>query len=267
VPDLPIVIPDTAAVPKDYTLSGTQELALKTVRALIDGSGAGSAFLPTLQLLDPNGHVMWEGATSSTVAAGASADVSWFPGLGATGSSTPGTSHGATAFVWGVFGAQTIPTGGAGANITWAHFQTNDTTIFGTDTAAGASPPFHNTTGDSYLYFTGTGSYVSAAGVQLAAGAYAQSMVIDNPGGQWVLEFPGTPFAAYEALATNTDVFGVAANQQPVSRRLFYVDGTTGNGVIRLHVTQTSGANKGVISVSAGMVYGDGGTGNLTSIY
>lgn len=85
MPDLPIVIPDTAVAPKDYTLSGTQELALKTVRALIDGSGAASAFLPTLQLLDPNGHVMWEGATSETVAAGGSADVSWFPGLGGTG--------------------------------------------------------------------------------------------------------------------------------------------------------------------------------------
>jgi hypothetical protein len=79
MPDGAIVIPDTAAAPKDYTLSGAQEIALKSVRALIDGTGAGSAFLPTLQLLDPNGHVMWEGAAQSTVAAGGSADVSWFP--------------------------------------------------------------------------------------------------------------------------------------------------------------------------------------------
>lgn len=93
MPDLPIVIPDTAVAPKDYTLSGTQELALKTVRALIDGSGAATAFLPTLQLLDPNGHVMWEGATTSTVAAGGSADVSWFPGLGGSGSGTASTTN------------------------------------------------------------------------------------------------------------------------------------------------------------------------------
>src|SRR6478736_1848166 len=86
MPDIPIVLPDTAAAPKDYTLSGSQNLLLKTVRALIDGSGAGTAFLPTLQMLDQNGHVMWEGPTSSTVAAGASADVSWFRGLGSAGS-------------------------------------------------------------------------------------------------------------------------------------------------------------------------------------
>lgn len=84
--DLPIVIPDTAVAPKDYTLTGGQELQLKSVRALIDGTGAATSFRPTLQLLDPNGHVMWEGASFDAVAAGGSADVSWFPGVTAASS-------------------------------------------------------------------------------------------------------------------------------------------------------------------------------------
>ena len=128
MPDLPIVIPDTAAAPKDYTLSGTQELALKTVRALIDGSGAASAFLPTLQLLDPNGHVMWEGATSDTVAAGGSADVSWFPGLGG------GLGSGTTNAEWVTVSRTTSQTMLAGANDTviWtaATLQSSDSTLF-----------------------------------------------------------------------------------------------------------------------------------------
>jgi hypothetical protein len=128
MPDLPIVIPDTAVAPKDYTLSGTQELALKTVRALIDGSGAASAFLPTLQLLDPNGHVMWEGATSEVVAAGASADVSWFPGLGGVGSSS-----GAAWF----FATRVTNQGIAPANqnrIAWTKVRTSDPTVFSVTT-------------------------------------------------------------------------------------------------------------------------------------
>jgi hypothetical protein len=79
MPDQSYVLPNIEAVPKDYTLSGAQGIVLKCVRAVVDGTGAGSAFLPTLQLLDPNGNVMWEGVPFTTVAAGGSADVTWFP--------------------------------------------------------------------------------------------------------------------------------------------------------------------------------------------
>lgn len=124
MPDLPIVLPDTAVAPKDYTLAGTQELALKTVRALIDGSGAATAFLPTLQLLDPNGHVMWEGATPEVVAAGGSADVSWFPGLGGTG--------GGTGVEW-FFASRVTNQNILSAHhdrISWTHHVTSDSTVF-----------------------------------------------------------------------------------------------------------------------------------------
>jgi hypothetical protein len=125
MPDGAIVIPDTAAAPKDYTLSGAQEIALKSVRALIDGTGAGSAFLPTLQLLDPNGHVMWEGAAQSTVAAGGSADVSWFPVGAQLGGGTATTIP--TGFAQ-FFGAQNV---GVGAhNVQFGTFKTNDGTVF-----------------------------------------------------------------------------------------------------------------------------------------
>lgn len=79
MPDESFVVPNVSAVPKDYMLSGAQEIVLKSVRAVVDGSAAASAFYPTLQLLDPNGNVMWEGVPITTVAAGGSADVSWFP--------------------------------------------------------------------------------------------------------------------------------------------------------------------------------------------
>jgi hypothetical protein len=82
VPDVALVNTTVTAEPKDYTLTGQQQVLLKAVRATINGSAAATAFVPTLQLLAPDGTVMWESATAASVAAGGSADVSWFPGLG-----------------------------------------------------------------------------------------------------------------------------------------------------------------------------------------
>jgi hypothetical protein len=90
--DASIVSTANVAAPEGYTLQGTNELLLKAVRATIDGSGTATAYLPALQLLDPNGNVMWT-AVGSTVAAGASADVSWFPDVGGGGSTNITVLH------------------------------------------------------------------------------------------------------------------------------------------------------------------------------
>lgn len=80
--DVAIVSRATVAAPKDYTLAAGEELALKAVRASVDGSGAGGSFLPALQLVAPDGTVMWTACDPANVfAAGASADVTWFPGV------------------------------------------------------------------------------------------------------------------------------------------------------------------------------------------
>ena len=70
------------AAPKDYTIAASQELLVKAVRAVLDGTNAGGPYLPAVQLLAPSGAVMWAAVPPQPVAAGASADVSWFPGGG-----------------------------------------------------------------------------------------------------------------------------------------------------------------------------------------
>lgn len=77
--DRAIVDTSTETAPKDYQLTGAQQLLVKAVRAEIDGSGAAGSYVPTLQQLAPDGQVMWEAPQDTTLAAGASADVSWFP--------------------------------------------------------------------------------------------------------------------------------------------------------------------------------------------
>lgn len=91
MPDIAIVNSTVAGAPKDYVLTGTQELLLKAVEATIDGSSSSAPFQVVLQMIAPNGTVMWSSPTSS-VAAGESVVVSWFPDVGDDGGSSGGSS-------------------------------------------------------------------------------------------------------------------------------------------------------------------------------
>lgn len=85
------------ATPAGYQIPAAQTIRVKSVRAVVDGSAAAAAFLPTLQLVAPSGQVVWESATDTTVAAAGSADVSWFPRLKRSAASIfPNSSYGNT---------------------------------------------------------------------------------------------------------------------------------------------------------------------------
>ena len=84
----------TTAVPDDYKIPGAQELLPRSVRAHMDGSSTTSAWFPCLQVLDPAGNVLVDCVSQLSVAAGVSADVSWFPGLKQC--PTPSQTTGAT---------------------------------------------------------------------------------------------------------------------------------------------------------------------------
>jgi hypothetical protein len=76
--DVVLSIPDVVAVPQDYDVPAAQEIVPKVVTASFDGSAAAAAFLPTVEILAPSGAVVCRAITSDQVAAGASADVSFF---------------------------------------------------------------------------------------------------------------------------------------------------------------------------------------------
>lgn len=78
--DIAIRATATAAAPRDYTIPGAQEILPKSVSADMDGSGSTTSWYPVLQILDPGGNVMGSYLPPTTVAAGASANVTWFPG-------------------------------------------------------------------------------------------------------------------------------------------------------------------------------------------
>lgn len=179
MPDVSIVNSTITGTPKNYQVPGTQELLVKAVRASIDGSAAASSFLPALQLIDPAGHVMWTAVnTSQTVAAGGTADVSWFPGI-SKGQSVVNT--GSTAVMDGLTSIGTTQTINAGtsARISFDLLQSDTSGVF--DTSAGSGTTWKvNTTGTYALMFFMTPSVAWAA-----AGSSPYTMNTNTLGDLW----------------------------------------------------------------------------------
>lgn len=123
-------------VPLDYVVPQSGELLPLTVRATIDGSGAAVAFYATVQVLAPSGRIMGS-YISSAIAAGGSADVTWFPHVGGqTGGVTPtGTVSWASLFDNNI----PVPAGSTFTqyDFTAAGFYTNDSATFTVDATNG----------------------------------------------------------------------------------------------------------------------------------
>ena len=67
------------AVPMDYTVPGASEAQPLVVTASFNGASAGGSFVPTLEVIAPTGAVVARCPLDTSIAAGGSADVSWFP--------------------------------------------------------------------------------------------------------------------------------------------------------------------------------------------
>jgi len=75
-------MPEVSAVPGTYRVAGGAEFRLKAVTAEFDGSGAAGAYLPGVTIVSPGGLVTARAIDPNvSVAAGASAEVSFFPGV------------------------------------------------------------------------------------------------------------------------------------------------------------------------------------------
>lgn len=86
--DTPLFDSAVEPVPNDYPLPAGADRVLKSVSASFDGTSAGADFQPAVQILSPSGAVVVTCSCPTVLAAGASADVSWFPFVGSASSST-----------------------------------------------------------------------------------------------------------------------------------------------------------------------------------
>lgn len=72
----------TFAAPKTYTVPGSGEVMPYTAHATFDGSGAGATFRPCLTFYSQEGVVLGRYFPSDTIAAGATAEVTYTPPFG-----------------------------------------------------------------------------------------------------------------------------------------------------------------------------------------
>lgn len=119
--DVPLYITD-GPVPRDYVVPNSGELLPLQVEGTIDGTSAASSFYAVLQVLDPNGRSMGK-YISSAIAAGASADVTWFPRVAQALAATPSSGGLSVLYDSGFLGSAqlNIDTGNNGVAQTSTH--------------------------------------------------------------------------------------------------------------------------------------------------
>lgn len=122
-------------VPLAYTVPVPGTLTPLAGAAVFDGSGAG-AFLPALSFYDNDGNLIAR-ATAPEVAAGATAEVSWFPGAGLGEGQATGPS---SLPVFSVFQPNTftwLPSTTTPRAISWPRFATSDPSFYFYDSGQG----------------------------------------------------------------------------------------------------------------------------------
>lgn len=93
--DRPILVAGTSPAPLSYTVANAQEILLLAAHAVVDGTAALTSFRPTVEIVAPGGQIVASCPTSTTVSAGGTAEVSWFPGVGGFGTQNVQTFVGA----------------------------------------------------------------------------------------------------------------------------------------------------------------------------
>lgn len=154
--DAQILAAGQSSSPLDYTVPNAQEIVLNAVRAVFDGTGAAGNFLPCVTVVSDGGFEV-ASAIGSVVAAGGSADASFFPGVGV------GAGGGTTSpdLPWGMARRDAL-TVATGAGFTSVDFDTTVGTV-----SFGSS-------GDGIVSITvdGTGTHcltLNAAGLYLVS--------------------------------------------------------------------------------------------------
>jgi len=138
VADLELFAPGLRAAPLTYQVPGGQEIGLKVLAATFDGTGAGSAWQPAIQIVGPSGQVLRTFALEPSLAAGVSADVTFFPGV-----KPPAAAAAASAGLWAQMSATNQ---GPASNVAFAYdfgnnLDTNDPVTFTRDVYPAGSTP------------------------------------------------------------------------------------------------------------------------------
>jgi len=176
----PVVISDSGptAAPATYTVPGSQEIQLKSISAVFDGSAAGGSFEPTCSIYSQSGLLLSRTKATGTVAGGSSAEVTFAP-FSLSTSVAAATSTGIyNAFINPSPPAETLASGVVGTWVQLGSFLVGDSNVGSRVSLAGGNEWTITDPGGlrtswilgAQVAFTPTGP-VAAAGV-IACGVY-----------------------------------------------------------------------------------------------
>lgn len=236
MPDAQIHPTGTVSTPADYVIADSAEVRLKGVYAHFDGTGAAGAYLPTVRIISDAGTVVLETAADTSVAAGASADASWFPHLAAA----PAAAASGPTFerAWGVnFGGQTV-TAHTTANSSFTTVRTSDSTKIQWSTSSVLN--------DTFKIMT-TGWALISASCQWPAGTLVDYR-IDSPGGFELFQHD-----AITKFSGQGSDFTVGL---PTMMDSVWIDSTAAAGTqFRLRMTNNDGADSGPDSAMVAIMF------------
>jgi hypothetical protein len=163
VADVSLIAQAVTTAPEGYTVPGAQEIILKSVFAQYDGTGAGGSYVPTLQILAPNNAVVASCPIGTTLTAGASADVTWFPrgGLSSSGGGGSGITE-----IDSPFGTIGITNPNGPTTSIDVEDSTSMVVSFGWQSSGSGTDLFYSQTGNFYLNAIGTQRNVTTTVVQ-----------------------------------------------------------------------------------------------------
>ncbi len=129
MPDVQIRAAGPSAAPLDYVVPGAHDISIEMLSAHFDGSAAGVAWLPCIEILSDGGTSCGIIPMDAPVAAGASVEATWAPFLRGQAAST------ATGTAWATltFTGANVPVAAshnAQFNVTSASFYTNTPSVF-----------------------------------------------------------------------------------------------------------------------------------------
>lgn len=153
--DTQYVIGGNLSTPASWTIQPALEIEPKTAYASFNGSGAAGAFYPCLRIISDSGHVSAEAVSTTLVAAGGSADVSWFQDVKQSGQAATSS-----------YLTQALQLG------PWAYYTLSD---LGTSTFLDSSGHGRTTSYDSL--------YVAQNGPAILTTSTAPSAILSGPGG------------------------------------------------------------------------------------
>jgi len=245
MPDAQIHPIGTTAAPAAYTIPTGAELLLKGVYAKFNGSGAAGSFVPLLRIKSDAGSVAFEIPADNTIAAGGSADATWFPHLAAAAPSTTGLGSIVRAFGTCALGdVPNVPAGGS-ALVAFTTVRTSDATK-----AAWTNTGGH--TNDTLAFKKPANGWVQLMlGVSWPAGTKIDARIF-SPDGFDFLHDGFDSMSGYDAAAATFDGpqlmdftvmdFNVANADVPVSVRLTSSDaGVSAPEIVQFAVTMYPG--------------------------